>query len=247
MGRSNEYTNIGGANLQFPPTEWTRIIGFSLGESIQNEFVGRYWKPVYGFLRHKGYNNEEAKDLTQGFFTEIILDSNLFKGIDRSRGKFRTLLITALNHYVIDVIRHEKRIKRHPGTVRALDENFQLPDHSLASPEEAFDYEWAAEILGRVLTELKTQCLASGLATHWEVFNARVLQPILSDAEAPPLTEVCRALNISSAVKASNMIVTVKRHFRQLLKGLMQKFSDSDTDVEQEIIHLTGIFGRGTA
>jgi len=245
MGHSNEYTNIGGANLQFPPTEWTRIVGFSLGESIQNEFVHRYWKPVYSFLRHKGHNNEEAKDLTQGFFTEVILDSNLFKGIDRSKGKFRTLLITALNHYTIDVVRRNKRIKRHPGTVKALDENIQLPDHSLASPEEAFDYEWAAEILGCVLTELKTQCLASGLATHWEVFDARVLQPILNDTEAPILADVCRALDIPSAAKASNMIVTVKRHFRQLLRDLVEKYADSATDVEQEIAHLTAIFGRG--
>lgn len=245
MGHSNEYTNIGGANLQFPPTEWTRIVGFSLGESIQNEFVNRYWKPVYGFLRHKGYNNEEAKDLTQGFFTEIILDSNLFKNIDRSRGKFRTLLITALNHYTIDVIRHNKRIRRHPGTINVLNEDIQLPDHSLATPEEVFDYEWAAEMLNRVLTELKNQCHASSLATHWEVFNARVLQPILTDTEAPSLPDVCSALNIPSEAKASNMIVTVKRHFKQLLRDLMQKYADSGTDVEHEIAHLTEIFSRG--
>jgi len=247
MGHSQDYTNIGGANLQFPPTEWTRIVGLSLGESIQNEFVRRYWKPVYAFLRHKGYNNEEAKDLTQGFFTEIILNSNLFKGIDRSKGKFRTLLITALNHYTIDVIRHNKRMRRHPGIVRALDESLQLPDHSLANPEDAFDYEWAAEVLGRVLDELKRQCLASGLATHWEVFNARVLEPILGDVEAPSMTDVCSDLNISSASKASNMIVTVKRHFKQLLRDTMQKYAESDADVEQEIAHLTDVFGRGIA
>lgn len=246
MGRSAEYTDIGGANLQFPSTEWTRVIGYSLGESIQNEFIGRYWKPIYAFLRHKGFNNEEAKDLTQGFFMEIILDSNLFKSIDRSKGKFRTLLITALNHYTIDVMRHKKRIKRHPGILTALDESFQLPDFSLASPEEAFDYGWATEILSRVLTELKTHCLTSGLTKHWEVFNARILQPIFSDTEAPSLVEVCTTLSIPSRVQASNMIVTVKRHFKRLLKEMMLKFSESDTDVEQEITHLIGIFTRGS-
>ena len=100
MRPSGGYTNIGGADIRFPQTQWTEVIGISLGESIQNEFVQRYWKPIYSFLRRKGYDNEKAKDLTQGFFTEIVLDSNLFKNLDSGKGKFRTLLLTALNHYL---------------------------------------------------------------------------------------------------------------------------------------------------
>ena len=125
-----------------------------------------------------------------------------------------------------------------------MDESFELPHQSLDNPEDAFDYEWAAEMLDRILTELKTQCHASNLAVHWEVFNARILQPILSDADAPSMTEVCGAFKVENAAKASNMIVTVKRHFRRLLKSMMEKYSDSETDVEKEITHLIQIFGH---
>ena len=38
---------------------------------IVDRLLRRYWKPVYCYLRHKGYSNENAKDLTQGFFETV--------------------------------------------------------------------------------------------------------------------------------------------------------------------------------
>ena len=246
MRRSNGYTNIGGVNFNFPSTEWTKVIGISLGESIQNEFARRYWKPIYSFLRLKGYHNEEAKDLTQGFFSEIILDSNLFKSLDRSKGKFRTLLLTALNHYIIDIARHEKRKKRHPGVILHLDDDIEIPDTDITDPEDAFDYGWATDILDAVLSRLKSDCLESGLAVHWELFERRVLCPILEDAPAEPLSQLIKAYDIPSVIKASNMIITVKRRFGQLLRHILQKHVDIDTDIEQEISRLIELLGKGS-
>ncbi len=247
MSAARDYTTIGGLRSDFPPTEWTRVIEPALGKVIQDELVLRYWKPIYSFLRRKGYSNEDAKDLTQGFFTEIILDSNLFQGIHRSKGKFRTILLTALDHYVIDVARHEKRKKRHPGSLSSLEEDLYVPDDSLSRPEDAFDYAWAVEVLQDVLNALHAECRQDGLSEHWEVFHARVLAPMLEDRPAPSLPELCARMGIDSEAKASNMIVTVKRRFKDLLKRRIRKYVDSDADVDREIRRLGDLFGAGPA
>lgn len=245
MASRGDYTTIGGVNVRFPQTEWTRVIDPAVGQEILEELVARYWKPLYCFLRMKGYQNEEAKDLTQGFFTEIIFDGSLFKSLDRSKGKFRTLLITALNHYIIDVARYRKRKRRHPGLMLSLDVDLDVPDAYTASPEQAFDYGWASDLLEKVLVDLKAECMSEGLATHWDVFEARVLTPIFEDRPAPSLGELCRRLGIVTESRASNMVITVKRRFRQLLRRHFRKFVDSDTEVENEIARLVGIFAGG--
>ncbi len=247
MSGARDNTSIGGFRSEFPPTEWTRVIEPALGKAIQDELVLRYWKPIYCFLRRKGYANEEAKDLTQGFFTEIILDSNLFRGIHRSKGKFRTILLTALDHYIIDVARHEKRKKRRPQLLTSLEEDFYMPDESLANPEDAFDYAWAVEILQDVLKTLEAECRQDGLSQHWEIFKARVLGPSMGSDAAPSLPELCARMGIDSEAKASNMIVTVKRRFKDLLKCRLRKYVDSDSDVDREIRRLGDLFGTGPA
>ena len=242
MRQPGEYTSMGGLGVLFPPTEWTRVIEPALGEAIQNELPARYWKPIYCYLRKKGYGNEEAKDLTQGFFTEIILDRGLFKNVERSKGKFRTLLLTALDHYAVSVARYQKRQKRRPASLTELDPDLPMPDTSRVDPQDAFDYGWAADLMARVLGDLEAECEQDGLHQHWQVFRARVLLPIVGHAEAPSLSDVCREHSISDPTKASNMIVSVKRRFRQLLERYVRRFVESDAEVEPEIRRLIDLF-----
>ncbi|MEJ2703722.1 MAG: hypothetical protein P8Z79_14900 [Sedimentisphaerales bacterium] len=233
--------------MQFPPTEWTRVVEPSLREAIQNELPARYWKPIYCYLRRKGYSNEEAKDITQDFFTEIILDRGLFKNVERSKGKFRTLLLTALEHYVISFARFQKRKKRYPGPTVMLDEQTIVPDQSLTNPEDAFDYGWASQLLENVLNSLKIECDRDDLSTHWEVFNAKVLKPIIENTKPPSLEEICKKFNVTNNNKASNMIVTVKRRFRRLLEHHVRTFVESEAEVAREISRLIDVFSRNRA
>lgn len=245
MSNRRDYTALGGMNTQFPQTEWTRIIEPAIGRNIQNELVRRYWKPIYCYLRHKSYSNEEAKDLTQGFFTEIILDSNLFNNIDRSKGRFRSLLITALNHYIIDVARHDKRLKRHPGILVPLKDDLCKSMESLADPEAAFDYAWVTDVLNETLKTLEAECRRDGLGQHWEAFQARILYPIFEKKTPESIRAIGQRLGIANDAGISNMIVTVKRRFKQLLERNMSKYIDSDEDVSLEIRRLLDLFGRG--
>jgi RNA polymerase sigma-70 factor (ECF subfamily) len=251
MSKSADQTTSEGWEGAFHTTHWTHIFAVQSGdERLQHaaleDLLARYWKPVYCSLRSRGHPHQEAKDLTQGFFQEIVLGKGLVEKADRARGRFRTFLLTALDHYSANVQRSQKSRRRAPkgGFVRLgqlTELNIPEPIHR-ATPVEVFDYAWASTILDQVLAEVAGECGETGNATHWELFRARVLQPIMDNAEAPSLTYLCQKFGISKKGKASKMIMAVKRRFRAVLRRHVRQFVDSDVEVEDEIRHLLTIF-----
>jgi len=247
-------TSLGGPNEVFQTTQWTEIIGLrtdneGLRREILNRIISKYWKPVYCYLRRKGYDNEEAKDLTQGFVYEILLGRDLVDKADRAKGRFRTYLLTALSRYATSAHRAATAEKKMPrqGLVR-LDE-FEtacLPGPaSGCTPEDAFNYAWASALLDQVLDEVRKGYDTAGKTVYWEVFAARVVGPILDGTPLPPLSELCARHGIADESTASNMIITVKRRFRAVLHQRVRPFVDSETEVEAEIRDLMSTLSRG--
>ena len=96
-------TRMGGARQAFLTTQWSLIDDIQEGRDRDSALIGfllkQYWKPVYCYLRHTGHHNEQAKDLTQGFFHEVVLNRDLVGRADSSRGRFRAFLLHALKQY----------------------------------------------------------------------------------------------------------------------------------------------------
>ena len=250
MRKYNDKTTMGGANNVFQTTCWFDINSARTTDSahhtaIINNLTQKYWKPVYCYLRHKGYDNESSKDLTQGFFCEIVLGRELIKQADQSKGRFRTFLLTALEHYVVNVYRRDKAVKRSPrGQLLQFDNfdeavGFEVP--AAATPERIFQYAWASKILDEALTKVEQDCRDTGKTVHWQVFRARILSPILDDSAPPPLKEICSRYGVENETRASNMIVTVKRRFSAVLKRCLRQFVQSDSEVEDEFTELLRI------
>ena len=65
-----------------------------------------YWRPIFAFICRRGHNVNDAQDLTQDFFV-MVLEGNLLRHADPERGRFRSLLLKALQNFLIDA--HEKR------------------------------------------------------------------------------------------------------------------------------------------
>ncbi len=253
MSRHTDRTTTRGYDAAFHTTHWTEILdaGSEDEERRQDalrDLLKRYWKPAYCYLRRKGYDREPAKDLTQGFFHEIVLGRSLIQHADRTQGRFRTFLLTALDRYVTSALRTDTRKKRMPeGGIVNLDDVdwLAIPDRD-GSPIHVFDYAWASTLLDDVVAELAGKCREKGNATHWELFQARVLRPILEDAEASSLDDLCEKHGISRKTKASNMIFAVKRRFRTILRRNVRQFVDSDAEVDDEIHYLMKVLSRGS-
>src|SRR5919205_274309 len=117
-----------------------------------------YWYPLYAFVRRRGYSADDALDLTQGFFTRLI-DKNDLAAADRTRGRFRAWLLTAVKHYLANEWDKATAEKRGGGRavfsfdsasadaeVRYLRE----PAHQ-APPKRILDRRWALTLLEQTL------------------------------------------------------------------------------------------------
>ena len=164
-------TAIGGPHGQFPSTQVSLLEAASSG--MPNEALERvialYWKPVYRFVRFKfRKDNEDAKDLTQGFFT-TALERDFFARFDPSKASFRTYLRMAVERFAANQHAAANRQKR------GGDVQFEpIEEHAATteSPEQVFEREWQRQLFALALDDLRAYCEESGKHPQLRIFEA---------------------------------------------------------------------------
>ena len=217
----NEKQNtwIGGNNKNFPVTQWTLIHSPPENNKVLEEYIfSVYWKPLYTYLVRKGTPSENAKDYTQDFLLNILYEKDFLSKADPAKGKFRTFLLTSLDNYVKSSIRKNKK---YDSASSYSDLDFELPEHVPNDPTKAFDYIWAVNILEKAINSVKEQCYENNLQVHWEVFEAKLIIPLMQNTKAPSMSELCDIHKIASESTASNMLVTVKRRLKKTLTEML--------------------------
>src|SRR5438552_8143302 len=107
------------ANSCFVTTQWSVVLSAGHSDTLSaraalERLCQSYWYPLYAYVRRRGYSAEDAEDLTQAFFARL-LSSDFFAQADRERGRFRSFLLTALNHSLADEWERVKTQKRGGG------------------------------------------------------------------------------------------------------------------------------------
>lgn len=161
---------MGGTHRAFLTTHWSLIDHIQAGEdrdrALINLLLQKYWKPVYCYLRRKGYDNEEAKDLTQGFFHEVVLSRSLVLRADPSKGRFRSFLLHALNQYVINQKNKQTAGTRIPPeklvSLESMDLSELPQDMSESEPDTSFNYVWGFGPAGSRAVGREEQLLSRG-------------------------------------------------------------------------------------
>ena len=251
MARYDDETVMGGENGAFPVTKWGDIARLKMSDEAQKALIissllKRYWKPVYCYLRRKGYDNETSKDLTQGFFQEVVLGRELVQKARQAKGRFRTFLLTAVDRYVIDLHRYQTTEKRRPdGQIFKLDDPdlWHVPAvEPDSTPEQNFNYAWISDLLDRILAEVKNEFLSTGKQIHWQVFEEKTLKPVINSCDAPSLKDICAKYGIRDEKTVSNMMITVRRRLRKAMERCLRQYSHSDSQVEHEIFEILKVF-----
>ncbi len=239
MARPYDHTSMGGAGREFPPTQWTWILSGERRESLLAELCQAYWQPIYCYLRARGFGNEQAKDLVQGFFSEKVLGQELVEKADPERGRFRSLLLRAVHNYAISVQRAEK-----PCVPFDEDRESANPD---GDPEAAFDRAWADQLLQEVLRELERECSARGKSTHWNLFRDWLLEPGQEGVDSRQMRDLCRKHGVADASAAYHMVENLKRRFRAILRDHLEPLAGPGGEVEEEIGRFIEVFSSGPA
>ena len=250
--KHDAYTDMGGVAGAFLTTHWSLIEQAGSADHQDQALIGllinKYWKPVYCYLRRQGHDNEQAKDLTQGFFQQVVLGRDLFDKADQARGRFRTFLLMALNRYVIQIRQKQTAQKRIPQDRLVPLANVDVADVERAqaalSPEGAFNYAWVSTLLEEVLDEVEATCRQRHLMVHWRAFQERIVGPILEGYDPPALHDICERHGIENTTKASNMIGSAKKIFRITLQQHVRRSVLSDEDMPEELLQIKRFFQK---
>jgi len=151
----------------FATTHWSVVLQAGGGESAQaaaalDELCRTYWYPLYAYVRRRGYGPEDAQDLIQEFFARFLA-RNYLAGVDQRRGRFRSYLLGALNHFLADDWDRKHRLKRGAQTCPIPfdtgngEANYRLEPVDERSPDWIFERGWALALLDLVLRRLQRE------------------------------------------------------------------------------------------
>jgi len=142
-----------------------------------NRLISGYWKPVFCFVRARGYPVHRAEDLTQEFFYNF-LRRNWVRPADPERGRFRNFLLKILVRFLSD--QSPKRATRQSefegkvvsiaALIRNHDRSFEPPDN--LTPENIFMKQWARAVIRNARRGLETWCHERGRPDWYEIFSA---------------------------------------------------------------------------
>ncbi len=201
--------------------------------------VRRYWSAVYAYIRSTGRDVHEAADMTQGFICDVIISRRLCAVADPNRGRFRSLLLTAVKTYLREQHRHQQRQCRSGAKVMPIrfvePETVVMDSSTLQDPEAAYRRQWSATLVRHVLDTVRSGCLTDALDAHWTIFEHRVVRPLLLGEPATEYAELVDRLGLKDASQAANMMVTVKRRFANALCDEVARTVNNRDSIADEI------------
>lgn len=212
--------------------------------------VQDYWKFIYRNLSERGYPSDQAKDLTQSFFTDVFLRQPklMEQATSGSNPRFRGLLLVILGRYLIRVRRREMARKRIPlGRVTRVEIHLRPasgPTRAPATPEDLLDYARVSGILKQTLMAVEVECHKNGKSLYWRLFSERVLIPLQCRDPAPSLEELCRKHGVENVRTASNMIVTIRRTLQKALIQYLRTATGSDEEALDELREIRRVVSR---
>jgi len=111
----------------FATTHWSVVLNAGQDDSSQallaiEKLARSYWYPLYAYVRRKGYDSYTAEGFTQEIFARVV-NRDSFARVDRSKGRFRSWLLGAMNHFLAHEWEKARTQKRGGGAVMVpLDE-----------------------------------------------------------------------------------------------------------------------------
>ena len=194
-----------------------------------------YWYPLHAYVRRRGYGPEEARDLTQSFFAELLA-KNLVGTADRHRGRFRSYLLGSLNNFLLNEWDKARRLKRGGGcTVVSLDERdaenryLHEPADDL-TPEKLFDRRWAETVLELVFAQLRREYENAG---HGERFEQ--CKPWLLGGEAETSYATVAAHLGIAETGVRTFVSRLRRRFRELVRAEIAHTVSEPSEIDEEI------------
>jgi RNA polymerase sigma-70 factor (ECF subfamily) len=232
----------------FHTTRWTMVMR-ARGHAPEaraalGELCEAYWMPVYRFLKREGRNDDESRELTQEFISQLLTTRALEKA-DPHKGRFRSYLLGALKHFLSNRRRAEGRQKRGgDAVIESIDgggeetsPGRQLPDPDAGMSDAYFDRHWALAVMERGLGTVADSFEEAGKGKQFEL-----LKPwLMGDAEGLSQQEAAAELGMTAgALKVA--IHRMRQKFGDAIRREIAETVESEGEVQEELRYLIEVF-----
>ena len=231
-----------GKGGQFMTTRWSAVLLSGQSQAPGSIMPGRKSASFTGIrctplFRRRGYNAEDARDLTQGFFL-FIFDHKALQKATPSKGKFRSFLLGSLKNYLSNEYQRENAIKR-GGKIEFVSVDFsdgedrysREPADAL-TPEKIFDANWALTLLGRAMERLKEEYSAQGKGNIFETL--RPFLDLSGAAQALSYEVVAEKLKVSGG-GVKTLIHRFRKRYSELLREAVAQTVTDPGEIDDEI------------
>jgi RNA polymerase sigma-70 factor (ECF subfamily) len=237
------------ASRRFQTTRWSLVLAAGdeaspAADAALAALCGQYWSAVYAFVRARGHDADAAADLTQAFFARL-LEKRVLHAVRPERGRFRSFLLTAVQHFLAN--EHDRaRTQKRGGDreqvsvdVEDAEARYRLAARADLSPDAIFERDWALALLERAMTALEREYRDAGKA---ETF-ARLRGFVTGDAPAGSQRAIGADLGMSEGA-VSVALHRLRRRYGEALREEIAQTVDREEDVADEIRYLLAVLAR---
>ena len=236
-------------NQWFTTTHWSVVLRAGESPSPQaaealERLCRTYWYPLYAYVRRQGHSPHDAQDLTQEFFARL-LSRNYLQTVAPEKGKFRSFLLAAMNHFLADQRDRANAAKRGGGKpLISLDEEeaegrYRADISASLSPDVIFEKRWATTLLEQAFEKLQQEFAASGKGERFE----RLKMFLEAGTEPGDYTSVGLELGMAANTVAA-AVRRLRQRYQELVRAEIAHTVASPDDVNEEMRHLLAVLAR---
>jgi RNA polymerase sigma factor (sigma-70 family) len=240
------------AGDKFPATRWSVVDAARSHNPREHEraldtLFAAYWKPVYKYVRVRWNRpTDDAQDLTQGFFAEL-LERELLAKYDPAKSRLRTYLRICVDSFVMNEDKAARRQKRGGNTFHlALDfmaaegelNGVAIDAASIPSPEsleEFFTKEWVRSLFTLAVEDLRVLCHERKRENTFTLFEEYDL-----DGEPNTSYEALAHKHGIPVTDVTNSLAWARREFRSIALERLREMCGSDEEFHREARALFG-------
>ena len=231
--------------MQWATTSWTQVLAAREAPSTEarealEALCQAYWYPLYAFVRHQGYDADEAADLTQAYFAEL-LEKDYLADFDPELGRFRVFLKTSIKHF-ISKEREKARAWKRGGRASLVsidadvESRYQLEPVDRLTPESLYERRWALTLVERVLARIREESRRAGRENEFE----RLKGFLTGQQPKVPYSDVADQLGMSEAA-VKTAVHRLRQRFGRSLREEIGATVSSPEEVDDEVRHLLGV------
>lgn len=238
----------------FEATVWSTVLkakgdhGMQKQQAALERLLSRYRQPILRQIQASvaGHRRtpEQVEDLTQEFIHQC-LRRDFLKKVNADQGRFRNFIKVCIKNFLRDQHARDTARKRGSGQIaQSIDETdadgrpLLEPAGATPSPDTLLDREWALNVLGRAMDELKRECSRAQREQLFETLKGHLGR----GTSGAPAKELGARLGMSEG--AVNVAMTrMRRRLGELISDEVRQTVGTQGDWREELKYLVELLG----